>query len=194
MTMENGLDTGTIVGRNVLDSYNPLQSEAKGDYKQIILSTTSPNSSSGLGARARILRASDVLLSLAGRTHDATEKFAGIESFQETLRLFPSLRNDDGTALNAGEAKCPDCDAVFSAYDRIPISLREMPVDRDYQRRTETTLFDTVLPRYGCGSLHDDAGSVIAWKNGSYLLTLAHSGSSASIVNPHSLLEIGTKS
>ena len=40
---------------------------------------------------------------------------AGIENFQEALRLFPPFRDDDGYTFGAVEVPCPDCDAVFSS-------------------------------------------------------------------------------
>lgn len=40
---------------------------------------------------------------------------AGIENYQEALRLFPPFRDDDGYTFGAVEVPCPDCDAVFSS-------------------------------------------------------------------------------
>ncbi|KAL5339735.1 hypothetical protein BJX70DRAFT_363011 [Aspergillus crustosus] len=84
--------------------------------KDIILST-----SSRLEGKARILRASDVLLSLVGRsiTSNAPEPSPAVENFQEALRLFPPFRDDDGTTLGALEVKCPDCEAVFSSSSEL---------------------------------------------------------------------------
>ncbi|RLM01549.1 hypothetical protein CFD26_108537 [Aspergillus turcosus] len=111
------------MARDGIDSRSPLQAEAKRNFeKQIVLSPSSHNASAGLGARTRVLRASDVLLSLAGKTENETvEDSPGVESFAETVRLFPPLRNDDGAPIGATDSKCPDCDAVFSS----PIELKQ---------------------------------------------------------------------
>jgi len=46
---------------------------------------------------------------------DILDESPGIENFQEALRIFPPFRDDDGYMLGAVEAKCPDCEAVFSS-------------------------------------------------------------------------------
>ncbi|GFG09223.1 TPR-like protein [Aspergillus lentulus] len=109
--------TSPMVERDGIDSRSPLQAEAKRNFEnQIVLSRSSHNASVALGARTRVLRASDVLLSLAGKTENETvEDSPGVESFAETVRLFPPLRNDDGGPNGAADSKCPDCDAVFSS-------------------------------------------------------------------------------
>jgi hypothetical protein len=130
-----------LMARDGIDSRSPLQAEAKRNFEnQIVLSPSSHNASVALGARTRVLRASDVLLSLAGKTENGSSKSApvnyqsldksnilrresveivedspGVESFAETVRLFPPLRNDDGGPNGAADSKCPDCDAVFSS-------------------------------------------------------------------------------
>jgi hypothetical protein len=106
-----------MVERDGIDSRSPLQAEAKRNFEnQIVLSPSSHNASVALGARTRVLRASDVLLSLAGKTeNEIVEDSPGVESFAETVRLFPPLRNDDGGPNGAADSKCPDCDAVFSS-------------------------------------------------------------------------------
>ncbi|KAL2786812.1 hypothetical protein BJX66DRAFT_312104 [Aspergillus keveii] len=91
--------------------------DAKGELeKDLILST-----SNRLEGKTRILRASDVLLSIAGRsiTNEARDTPSAVENFQEALRLFPPFRDDDGATLGAQEAKCPDCDAVFSSENEL---------------------------------------------------------------------------
>ncbi|KAF7174965.1 hypothetical protein CNMCM7691_005433 [Aspergillus felis] len=115
--MDYGHYTSPIVERDGTDSRSPLQAEAKRNFEnQIVLSPSSHNASAALGARTRVLRASDVLLSLAGKTENETvEESPGVESFAETVRLFPPLRNDDGRPQGAADPKCPDCDAVFSS-------------------------------------------------------------------------------
>jgi hypothetical protein len=119
---------------------NRLENDTKGEIEnEILLNTTR---SSPLEGKRRILRASDVLLSLAGRSTSSgiayfhcilrkrrwrtdaltyeiglenQELSPAVENFQEVLRLFPPFRDDDGTSLGAMEVKCPDCDAVFSS-------------------------------------------------------------------------------
>jgi hypothetical protein len=139
--MDYGHYTSPMVERDGIDSRSPLQAEAKRNFEnQIVLSPSSHNASVALGARTRVLRASDVLLSLAGKTENGSSKSApvydqsldksnilrresveivedspGVESFAETVRLFPPLRNDDGGPNGAADSKCPDCDAVFSS-------------------------------------------------------------------------------
>ncbi|KEY76890.1 hypothetical protein BA78_1377 [Aspergillus fumigatus] len=107
------------MARADIDNRSPLQAEAKWNFEnQIVLSPSSHNASVALGARTRVLRASDVLLSLAGKTEKETlgdEDSPGVESFAETVRLFPPLTNDDGAPNGAVDSKCPDCDAVFSS-------------------------------------------------------------------------------
>ncbi|KAJ0425297.1 hypothetical protein BJY00DRAFT_325597 [Aspergillus carlsbadensis] len=91
--------------------------DAKGELeKDLILST-----SNRLEGKTRILRASDVLLSIAGRsvTSDARDSPPAVENFQEALRLFPPFRDDDGATLGALEVKCPDCEAVFSSANEL---------------------------------------------------------------------------
>ncbi|KAH1762083.1 hypothetical protein EMGR_004868 [Emarellia grisea] len=107
------------MARADIDNRSPLQAKAKRNFEnQIVLSPSSHNASVALGARTRVLRASDVLLSLAGKTEKETlgdEDSPGVESFAETVRLFPPLTNDDGAPNGAVDSKCPDCDAVFSS-------------------------------------------------------------------------------
>ncbi|KAL3448493.1 hypothetical protein BJX65DRAFT_317386 [Aspergillus insuetus] len=91
--------------------------DAKGELENdLILST-----SNRLEGKTRILRASDVLLSIAGRsiTNEARDTPSAVENFQEALRLFPPFRDDDAATLGAQEVKCPDCDAVFSSGNEL---------------------------------------------------------------------------
>jgi hypothetical protein len=46
---------------------------------------------------------------------ETVEDSPGVESFAETVRLFPPLGTDDGRPNGAADSKCPDCDAVFSS-------------------------------------------------------------------------------
>ncbi|KAL4954001.1 hypothetical protein BDW69DRAFT_164016 [Aspergillus filifer] len=90
-----------------------IETKANQEFeKELILSTPSR-----LEGKTRILRASDVLLSLAGRssTSESLEPSPAVENFQEALRLFPPFRDDEGPTLGAVEAKCPDCEAVFTS-------------------------------------------------------------------------------
>lgn len=67
--MDHGHYTSPMVERADIDNRSPLQAEAKRNFEnQIVLSPSSHNASVALGARTRVLRASDVLLSLAGKT------------------------------------------------------------------------------------------------------------------------------
>ncbi|KAL4992841.1 hypothetical protein BDW68DRAFT_172866 [Aspergillus falconensis] len=97
---------------------NHLENDAKRALEKEILNTTR---SSPLEGKRRILRASDVLLSLAGRstTSEIQEPSPAVENFQEVLRLFPPFRDHDGTTLGAMEVECPDCDAVFSSETEL---------------------------------------------------------------------------
>ncbi|PLB49391.1 hypothetical protein P170DRAFT_509943 [Aspergillus steynii IBT 23096] len=106
--------------REAVGSYN-LHPEARLELeKQITLGGASHPTPSRLKAKTRILRASDVLLSLAGRsTSDPSERAGGLENFQEVLRLFPPFRDDDGATFGAIDVKCPDCDAVFSSSTEL---------------------------------------------------------------------------
>lgn len=57
---------------------------------------------------------------------DSAERSAGLENFQEVLRLFPPFRDDDGATFGAIDINCPDCDAVFSSSYGLPFcALRE---------------------------------------------------------------------
>ncbi|KAE8151245.1 hypothetical protein BDV25DRAFT_128931 [Aspergillus avenaceus] len=101
------------------DADENLQSDTRREFeKHIILSD--PSHTTRLGSKTRILRASDVVLSLAGRsTSDTEESSAGVENFQEALRLFPPNRDDDRASVGVVDIPCPDCDAVFSSPNEL---------------------------------------------------------------------------
>lgn len=84
------------------------------------LMSESDSSSNRLHGRTRILRASEVLLSLAGQIQDHGQGQAqdqvhghghkdtptGVETYQDVLRVVPA---------EGGDVRCPDCPAVFSS-------------------------------------------------------------------------------
>ncbi|RAL08345.1 tetratricopeptide repeat domain protein [Aspergillus homomorphus CBS 101889] len=122
MPLDYASYTNTTVHSNIIDP--PVsQTDAKRQYeKEIILSNTTHGAPSRLfGTKTRILRASDVLLSLAGgSTSDAVDDSEpGVESFQEVLSLFPPFRDGDGATFGAVDIKCPDCDATFSSDNEL---------------------------------------------------------------------------
>ncbi|XHF96765.1 hypothetical protein AWENTII_000383 [Aspergillus wentii] len=98
-----------------------VQTDVQREFeRELTLSDSSHTNSNRVEGRTRILRASDVLLSLAGKsTADTSETFAGIENFKETLRIFPPFRDNDGARLGAVDVKCPDCDAIFSSQEEL---------------------------------------------------------------------------
>ncbi|EAU32455.1 conserved hypothetical protein [Aspergillus terreus NIH2624] len=124
--MEYGHYTSPSSERHVGDQ-SQLQSEARREFEKEILLGDSPSGTSNrLGTKTRVLRASDVLLSLAGRptpamggSPDSKESSAGVENFQEALRLFPPFRDDDGATLGSVDVRCPDCDAVYSSSSEL---------------------------------------------------------------------------
>ncbi|RAL02693.1 tetratricopeptide repeat protein [Aspergillus ibericus CBS 121593] len=120
MTAEPISDANPSVLRDFGDP-NGLRSEAKRQFEnEIILRTPLRGAPTRFEAKGRILRASDVLLSLVGRsTSDTDDAYPGVSSPQEALRLFPPLRNDDGLLFSAVGVDCPDCDAVFSSLDEL---------------------------------------------------------------------------
>ncbi|KAJ9397750.1 hypothetical protein DTO282F9_5270 [Paecilomyces variotii] len=77
----------------------------------------------GLGSsiRARksrhgVLRAPEVLLSLAGKTLKSSDETpSAVDSFQDALRFFPPYteKSDGGNQMR--ECFCPDCDAIYSS-------------------------------------------------------------------------------
>lgn len=78
------------------------------------LMSESDSSSNRLHGRTRILRASEVLLSLAGQIQDQgqgqghvhKDPPTGVETYQDVLRVVPA---------EGGDVRCPDCPAVFSS-------------------------------------------------------------------------------
>lgn len=79
------------------------------------------DSSNRLHGRTRILRASEVLLSIAGQIQDDEQKKekgkdtpTGIETYQDVLRVVPA---------EGGDVRCPDCPAVFSSSYVCPILI-----------------------------------------------------------------------
>ncbi|PWY72311.1 tetratricopeptide repeat domain protein [Aspergillus heteromorphus CBS 117.55] len=88
--------------------------------REIILRNSIQGAPNRFEAKNRILRASDVLLSLVGKsTTESDDTHAGVASPQEALRLFPPFRDDDGLIFGAVNVNCPDCDAVFSSLDEL---------------------------------------------------------------------------
>ncbi|KAE8354753.1 hypothetical protein BDV28DRAFT_71330 [Aspergillus coremiiformis] len=101
------------------DVDDKLQSETRRELDRHIV-WSGASHTTRLEPKPRILRASDVLLSLAGRsTSDTQEPTVGVENYQEALRLFPPFRDDDGATLGAVDVRCPDCDAVFSSSNEL---------------------------------------------------------------------------
>ncbi|KAE8383183.1 hypothetical protein BDV26DRAFT_251861 [Aspergillus bertholletiae] len=135
--------------------------------KHIVLSDASHTTR--LGSKTRILRASDVLLSLAGRsTSDTQEPSVGVESFQEVLRLYPPFRDDDGAILGAVDVRCPDCEAVFSSSKELKqhyltkycpgtavavyVMMRDRLITKGYRMEKRFVPLDSRPVRCYCGS------------------------------------------
>ena len=98
---------------------------------------TTPTTLNHLHGRRRIVRASEVLLSLAGREINsgppaaggppaaaaaaaatAVAENPGLESVHDVLRAFPPLTGEEGVSGSGsgkGDVQCPDCGAVFSS-------------------------------------------------------------------------------
>ncbi|OOO05908.1 hypothetical protein OAory_01015690 [Aspergillus oryzae] len=150
--------------------------------KHIVLSDASHTTR--LGSKTRILRASDVLLSLAGRsTSDTQEPSAAVENFQEVLRLYPPFRDDDGAILAAVDLRCPDCDAVFSSSKELKqhyltkycpgtavavyVMTRDRLITKGYRMEKRFIPLDSRTIRFYCGScerhfaVDDDAPSYV---------------------------------
>ncbi|GKZ25075.1 hypothetical protein AbraIFM66950_007271 [Aspergillus brasiliensis] len=120
MATESVSDANPSVQRD-FGEIQGLQTEAKRQFDtDIILRNSIQGAPNRLEAKGRVLRASDVLLSLVGRsTSEADDAYRGVESPQDALRVFPPFRDDDGVIFGAVDINCPDCDAVFSSlYDR----------------------------------------------------------------------------
>ncbi|KAL4803284.1 hypothetical protein BDV18DRAFT_145557 [Aspergillus unguis] len=118
MEMENEFGLGHRHFDYAVHGERSHREASRGLSKEILL-----NTSTRLEGKTRVLRASDVLLSIAGNgsadgratTSDPLEISPAVENFQEALRLFPPFRDDDATTLGALGIKCPDCEAVFSS-------------------------------------------------------------------------------
>ncbi|PLN83555.1 hypothetical protein BDW42DRAFT_64314 [Aspergillus taichungensis] len=155
--------------RGIVNSNQSIHCEAKKDFeKQIVLGDAPHGSSTRLGAKPLILRASDVLLSLSGRSaDDAQDPSPGVENFQEALRLFPPFRDDDGATLGAVEVKCPDCDAVYSSQNELKqhyltrfcpgaavavyVMTRDRLITKGYRMEKRLVSFDCRPIRFFCG-------------------------------------------
>ncbi|KAI2890517.1 hypothetical protein CBS76997_6616 [Aspergillus niger] len=120
MTTESVSDANPSVQRDFGDIQG-LQTEAKRQFDtDIILRNSIQGAPNRFEAKGRVLRASDVLLSLVGRsTSETDDAYPGIASPQEALRYFPPFRDDDGTIFGAVDINCPDCDAVFSSSSEL---------------------------------------------------------------------------
>ena len=104
------------------------------------VSDVTPTTLNHLHGRPRIVRASEVLLSLAGREINtgppppagaagaagttagttAVAENPGLESVHDVLRAFPPLSKEEGVSGSGsgsgkGDVQCPDCGAVFSS-------------------------------------------------------------------------------
>lgn len=82
----------------------------------------------------------------------------GVESLQDTLRIFPPFQDDDGAVLSSVDINCPDCDAVFSTS--YGYNLPSGQIVDVFQGRAATTLLNQILSRGGCCGLYDDTRSV----------------------------------
>ncbi|KAL4872109.1 hypothetical protein BDV12DRAFT_6703 [Aspergillus spectabilis] len=181
---------------------NHLQHNAQRELeKDIVL-----NTSSRLEGKTRILRASDVLLSLAGRsiTSDPREPSPAVESFQEALRLFPPFRDDDGATLGALEVKCPDCEAVFSSASELKqhyltrycagsaiaiyVMTRDRLITKGYRMEKRLIPLDSRPIRFFCSecerpfSLSDDGETIERERNSACFVDCTHCGSKCNIL------------
>ncbi|GKZ48471.1 hypothetical protein AbraIFM66951_000533 [Aspergillus brasiliensis] len=120
MATESVSDANPSVQRD-FGEIQGLQTEAKRQFDtDIILRNSIQGAPNRLEAKGRVLRASDVLLSLVGRsTSEADDAYRGVESPQDALRVFPPFRDDDGVIFGAVDINCPDCDAVFSSLSEL---------------------------------------------------------------------------
>ncbi|OOF91201.1 hypothetical protein ASPCADRAFT_177830 [Aspergillus carbonarius ITEM 5010] len=120
MTAEHISDVNPSVQRDFGDLQG-LQTEGKQQFENdIVLRNPIRGAPNRFEAKGRILRASDVLLSLVGRsTSETDDAYPGVTSPQEALRLFPPFRDEDGLLFNAVDVNCPDCDAVFSSLNEL---------------------------------------------------------------------------
>ncbi|KAL2871372.1 tetratricopeptide repeat protein [Aspergillus lucknowensis] len=183
-------------------SKHHLPNDAKGDLeKDIIL-----NTSNRLEGKTRILRASDVLLSIAGRsiTNETREPTPAVENFQEVLRLFPPFRDDDGAILGALDVKCPDCDAVFSSSNELNqhyltrycagtavavyVMMRDRLITKGYRMEKRLIPLDSRPIRFFCSecekpfSLSEDGQIIERQRNTACFLDCTHCGSKCNIL------------
>ncbi|GLA75540.1 hypothetical protein AtubIFM55763_006819 [Aspergillus tubingensis] len=116
MVTESVPDANLSVQRDFGD-IRGLQTEAKRQFDtDIILRNSLQGAPNRFEAKGRVLRASDVLLSLVGRsTSETDDAYPGVADTKEALRCFPPFRDDDGTIFGAVDINCPDCNAVFSS-------------------------------------------------------------------------------
>ncbi|GLA66922.1 hypothetical protein AtubIFM56815_010881 [Aspergillus tubingensis] len=116
MATESVPDANLSVQRDFGD-IRGLQTEAKRQFDtDIILRNSLQGAPNRFEAKGRVLRASDVLLSLVGRsTSETDDAYPGVADTKEALRCFPPFRDDDGTIFGAVDINCPDCNAVFSS-------------------------------------------------------------------------------
>ncbi|KAL2828170.1 hypothetical protein BDW59DRAFT_171016 [Aspergillus cavernicola] len=184
------------------DGKQHIQNKANRDLeKEIVL-----NTSNRLEGKTRILHASDVLLSLAGRriTSDTGESSPAVENFQEALRLFPPFRDDDGTMLGALEVKCPDCDAVFSSSAELKqhyltrycpgaaiavyVMTRDRLITKGYRMEKRLIPLDSRPIQFFCGScenpfsLSHDGETIERQQNTECFADCTHCGSKCNIL------------
>ncbi|KAI9375845.1 hypothetical protein BJX61DRAFT_548625 [Aspergillus egyptiacus] len=164
------------------------------------------NTSNRLEGKTRLLRASDILLSLAGRstTNDTGEPSPAVENFQEALRLFPPFRDDDGATLGVLEVRCPDCDAVFSSSAELDqhyltrycpgaavavyVMMRDRLITKGYRMEKRLIPLDSRPIRFFCSSCerpfslsHDETQA--DWTTGTAcFVDCTHCGSSCNIL------------
>ncbi|PYH66201.1 tetratricopeptide repeat protein [Aspergillus vadensis CBS 113365] len=120
MATESVPDANLSVQRDFGD-IRGLQTEAKRQFDtDIILRNSLQGAPNRFEAKGRVLRASDVLLSLVGRsTSETDDAYPGVANTKEALRCFPPFRDDDGTIFGAVDINCPDCNAVFSSLSEL---------------------------------------------------------------------------
>ncbi|KAL2002577.1 hypothetical protein VTN02DRAFT_6474 [Thermoascus thermophilus] len=89
------------------DLHYKLQSRADGPS----YSNPKPKTS-----RRLIFRGVDVVSLLQGKPcSDSDQTTSAVDTFQDALHLFPPHREQDGAVSEAGDIRCPDCEAVFSS-------------------------------------------------------------------------------
>ncbi|KAL3456060.1 hypothetical protein BJX64DRAFT_294426 [Aspergillus heterothallicus] len=176
--------------------------DARGELeKDLIL-----NTSDRFEGKTRILRASDVLLSIAGRsiTSEARDSSPAVENFQEALRLFPPFRDDDAATLGALEVKCPDCDAVFSSTNELNqhyltrycagtavavyVMTRDRLITKGYRMEKRLIPLDSRPIRFFCSvcerpfSLSEGGETIERQRNSACFVSCTHCGSKCNIL------------